>query len=88
MNKVFIILYSGSNSEAIEQAVKSYPSWFHFSKDSFLISSTSTSSEIKTQIEGKMLQGKDKLLVLEANIDNVQGWLLDTEWDWLKKNKV
>jgi hypothetical protein len=88
VNKIFVISYSGSNSEAVEQAVKAYSSWFHFSKDVFLISGTFTALEIRTQLESKILQGKDKLLVLEVTIKNAEGWLTDKEWEWLKTERA
>jgi len=84
MKKIFVITYSGNNSADIEQAVKSFSSWFHFTKDVFLISEDATAKQIQSRLETKILQGKEKLLVIEVEIKDVQGWLQKNEWDWLK----
>lgn len=89
MSKIFVISYSGGNSNEIEQAVKSYASWFHFGKDTYLVAEgTATAKEIRTNLERKIAQGKEKLLILEVSIKEAEGWLLDNEWDWLKSERA
>ena len=89
MRKIFIILYSGSNSNAVETAVKSYDSWFHFGKDSFLISTPNNTKaeQIRLKLEPNIVVGKDKILVMEVNIKDANGYLHDNEWDWIKSER-
>lgn len=89
MRKMFVISYLGSNSNEVEQAIKTYGSWFQFSKDTYLVAINSlTAKEIRTKLESKIVQGKDKLLILEVSINDAEGWLLDNEWDWLKTERA
>ena len=88
MYKIFVISYSGNNSEIFEKEVKTLPSWLHFSKDNYLICVQSSAKEIRTKLESKILQGKDKLLVLEVDIKDVEGWLKDDDWNCLKSERA
>ena len=87
MRKIFIISYSGVNSTAIEQAIKSYGSWFHVSKETYLIGANTSAKDIRLKLDPIMLQGKDKLLILEVSIKDAQGWLQDNEWAWIKTER-
>lgn len=60
---------------------------FQATESSWLIHSTLSAKEIYTVLESHINKETDYLLVSEAVMDNIQGWMQRTFWDWAKKFK-
>ncbi|MBQ3529563.1 MAG: hypothetical protein IJA47_03615 [Oscillospiraceae bacterium] len=88
---VYIVTYDlnnpGQNYENVIQAIKDASTgvWCTFWKSSFLIKSNyQTAQEVFDRIKPH-LDKNDRCLVIECT-SNMQGWLSNSEWDYIKDN--
>lgn len=87
MYKLFVISYSGSYANSVKETVKSFGAWFNHFDNQYLVCTTMTMQQIKTQLDSIISQGTDKLLVLEVTLKDTHGWLNDNGWDWINSQK-
>ncbi|HCL05201.1 MAG TPA: hypothetical protein DHW64_04210 [Chitinophagaceae bacterium] len=87
MHKLYIISYNGSNSSAIKETVKLHGAWFSHFDNQYLLCSTSNIATIKSALDTKIVQGVDRLLILEVELKEVKGWINKNGWDWIKNQR-
>ncbi len=87
MAKAYMITYDlnskGQNYEDVIQAIKdSALCWCTYWKSSFLIKSNLTADQISDKITPH-LDSNDRLIIVEANSTNYQGWLGKDQWAFI-----
>lgn len=88
MKKAYIISYDKGeedNYEGVISELKKGISWWQYLDKTWLIITEESSDEIWSRIEDKINKEKH-FLIMEVNGKNRQGWLKQTEWDWIKEN--
>ena len=87
--KKYLITYDLKDSSLntyieLHKAIKaSGASWWHYLESTWIIKTTQLSAnEISSKLVPHIKQG-DRLLVIEIDTSNKQGWLPKDAWDWL-----
>lgn len=86
--KSYIVSYDKSNEDnytSLEEELMQSGVWWHYLERTWIIMTDETPDEIWKRIEDKINKEKHFLL-MEVNGKNRQGWLKQTEWDWIKEN--
>lgn len=86
--KSYIVSYDKSDEDnytSLEQELMQSGVWWHYLERTWIIMTDETPDEIWKRIEDKINKEKHFLL-MEVNGKNRQGWLKQTEWDWIKEN--
>ena len=87
MYKLYIISYSGANSQSIKDAVKTFGAWFNNFDNQYIVCTTLTIEKIEEKLETKINQGSDKLLIIEVELKQTKGWLNNSGWEWIKSQR-
>jgi hypothetical protein len=88
MYNLFIISYSGSKSASVKEIIKSLGAWSNHFDNQYMLCTTLTIDEVKAYIDNAIIQGQDKLLILEVSLKDTKGWISKTGWDWIKSQKL
>lgn len=86
--KSYIVSYDKSDEDnytSLEEELMQSGVWWHYLERTWIIMTDETPDEIWKRIEDKINKEKHFLL-MEVNGKNRQGWLKQTEWDWIKEN--
>lgn len=89
MSKVYLITYDlnseGQNYENVIQSIKdSALYWCTYWDSSFLIKSNLTANQIFDKIK-PYIDSNDRLIIIEANPANHQGWLEKDQWAFVNE---
>lgn len=78
---------TGQKYQDVIQAIKdaSTGAWCTFWKSSYLIKSYLTADQISDKITPH-LDSNDRMLVIEVKPTNYQGWLRQSDWEYIKEN--
>jgi hypothetical protein len=88
MYNLFIISYSGSKSPSVKEIIKSLGAWSNHFDNQYMLCTTLTIDEVKAYLDNVIIQGQDKLLILEVSLKGTKGWISKTGWDWIKSQKI
>lgn len=94
MNKLYLITYSPGNNfnpTVFHAHIKSMytegviTDWWHYIDYAYIIASSQTVNNLYNKIYPGV--PKKRLLIIEIDPNNQQGWLPLKAWEWLKKYK-
>jgi len=85
---IYIIGYDlnkpGQDYAELFEALKSFPSWWHYLDSTWLISTNNNATEIFNKLK-PYIDTNDRILVIQANNDHA-GWLSQKAWDWINEH--
>lgn len=87
--KFYVISYDlktpGRDYTSLYDAIKSYKEWRHPLESTWIILTSETANDIseKLRSDGKM-DSSDLLFVCALDINNRQGWLDKSIWEWIR----
>lgn len=87
LGKFFVITINykgGIKTDAIQQALGSHD-WLRFSSNTYYVYSYLLDATMIYNIVRPVLDPKDDILVVEANVANRHGWASQVAVNWLKK---
>jgi hypothetical protein len=75
----------GQNYDDLYEVIKNLGShWWHYMDSTWLVASTLTPDQAVDRLKG-VVDGSDRLLVIDVKGDSRQGLLTEDAWDWIKK---
>jgi hypothetical protein len=72
--------------ESIENVLDKAKDWVRYSPNSYILYTTTSVQTWYTRLR-RILDEKDNIFVVELNIENRQGWLPKSVWEWLRKDR-
>ncbi|TNB71599.1 SinR family protein [Arthrobacter sp. BB-1] len=77
---------TGQNYDALIKRLKEYPTWWHHLDSTWLIRTECTAVQVRDEL-GKLLDGNDKLVVIEVT-SNAAAWrgINQSGTDWIKEH--
>lgn len=87
MYKLYIISYSGANSQSVKETIKTFGAWFNNFDNQYIVCTTSSIEIIEEKLQNKINQGSDKLLIIEVEMKQTKGWLNSSGWEWIKTQR-
>jgi len=60
--------------------------WVRYSPNSYILYTTTSVQTWYTRLR-RILDEKENIFVVELNIENRQGWLPKSVWEWLRKDR-
>lgn len=82
-----MISYSGANSSAVKEKVKQLGSWATYFDNQYFLYSNFPILSIRSSIDSVINTGVDKLLIVDIDLREANGWLPKTAWDWIGELK-
>lgn len=87
---IYLITYDlrvpGRDYTSLYNAIKGYNDWQHPLESTWLISNDSQANDIYTYLS-QFIDKNDRLLIIEVNPANKQGWLAKSFWDWVNSKQ-
>lgn len=84
---VYLITYDlrvpGRNYTSLYNAIKENEDWQHPIESTWFISSDLQAADIYDYLSQFIDKMNDRLLVIQVNQNNKNGWLAQRFWDWL-----
>jgi hypothetical protein len=74
----------GRDYSGLYEAIKKYPSWWHYLESTWLIATDETAQSVWDRISDH-IDKNDYALVIEVRKDS-QGWLPKDAWEWIRQN--
>ena len=72
---------------ALYNVLRKSPAWCHYLESTWLINTDETADELYTRLRTH-IHRNDSLLVIQIHWNaDMQGWLLEEAWDWIKENR-
>lgn len=88
---VYLITYDlrvpGRDYISLYNTIKEYGDWQHPVESTWFISSNLQADDIYNHLF-QFIDKNDRLLVIQVNQTNKQGWLAKSFWDWLNSKKI
>lgn len=88
---VYLITYDlrvpGRDYTSLYNTIKEYGDWQHPVESTWFISSNLPADDIYNHLF-QFIDKNDRLLVIQVNQTNKQGWLAKSFWDWLNSKKI
>lgn len=82
---VYLITYDlrvpGRDYTSLYNAIKEYSDWQHPVESTWFISSGLQANDIYDYVR-QFIDNNDRLLVIQVDKTNKQGWLAKSFWDW------
>ena len=92
MNRRFYVIsydlkISGRDYTSLYEAIKSYNEWQHPLESTWIVYTSETANAISAKLrsDGKM-DNSDLLFVCALEINDRQGWLDKSVWNWIKSH--
>ncbi len=86
MSNVYVVSYDLSKSRnytGLHEALKGYPSWWHYLDSTWLIISQNDSQQVYRELS-QHIDPEDKMLVMEAGKD-YYGWISEHTWQRIER---
>jgi hypothetical protein len=89
--RFYVISYDlkipGRDYTSLYDAIKSYDDWQHPLESTWILYTTESANEISAKLrsDGKM-DNSDLLFVCALDINDRQGWLDKSVWNWIKSH--
>jgi len=88
---VYLITYDlrvpGRDYTSFYSAIKEYQDWQHPMESTWFISSDLQAHDIHNNLFKFIDSKNDRLLIIQVDLTNKQGWLAKSFWDWLNLKK-
>lgn len=75
-----------SPTESIENILDKALDWIRYAPNCYILYTTRDVQTWYARLR-KVLHEKDNIFVVELNIENRQGWLPRSVWEWIKKDR-
>jgi hypothetical protein len=83
---VFMRLRPGVTLEQAEVRMNLSVDWFRYDVHNWLVYSTSDADTLWSRFK-PLIEPEGLLLVCEINVQNKNGWMSKSVWDWLNKKR-
>lgn len=83
---IYIERKEGQTHNNVKKQMDLALDWYKVKEDLWVVWSTSTPEKWHERF-GPVVKDSGSLFVCELNINNRQGWMAQSFWDWLKKSR-